>query len=112
MKFRDEISTVMHDFAGEGFQKRHPRANKKRVRTHLTAVGPDDEWSLDGHDKLNQAGFGVYGIRDKWGGRFHHYRVTPANKHRHASVVGVIYLECVKKRGGTSSQLAQPAQLH
>jgi hypothetical protein len=91
----------MHDFAGEGFQKRHPRAKKKIARQPLTAVGPDEEWSMDGHDKLNRAGFGIYGIREKWTGRYHHYRVLPSN--RYAAVIGVVFLECAKKRGGAYS---------
>ncbi|KAK7016113.1 hypothetical protein R3P38DRAFT_3321542 [Favolaschia claudopus] len=88
---RNTISDIMHDFQEEGFLKRHPRSKKKTIfRTPLTL--------LDGHDKLNVAGFGVYGIRDKWGGTYLHYRVLPSN--RYADVVGVVYLECAKKYGG------------
>jgi hypothetical protein len=36
---------------------------------------------MDGHDQLNRAGFGTYGIRDKWGGKFLHYRVLPSNRY-------------------------------
>ncbi len=88
----------MRDFAPEGFKKRHPRAKKKIIRTPLSAVGPDDEWSMDGHDKLAALGFEIYGIRDVWAGKYLHYRVVPSN--RYASVVGVLYLECAKKCGG------------
>ncbi|KAJ7156369.1 hypothetical protein C8R46DRAFT_1226589 [Mycena filopes] len=95
---RDYISAIMHDFEAEGFEKRQPHAKKALERTPLTSVGPDEEWSVDGHDKLDVAGFGIYGIRDKWGKRYHHYRVVPSNWY--AAVVGVLYLECVKKRGG------------
>ncbi|KAJ7777976.1 hypothetical protein DFH07DRAFT_766191 [Mycena maculata] len=99
---RGDISDVMHDFEEEGFKKRHPRAKKKTNRTPLTAVGPDEEWSMDGHDKLNAAGFGVYGIRDKWAKKRLHYRVVPSN--RYTAVVGVVFLECVKKCGGIPIQ--------
>ncbi|KAJ6614416.1 hypothetical protein B0H10DRAFT_1803543, partial [Mycena sp. CBHHK59/15] len=95
---RKQISRVMHDFGDEGFNKRHPHAKKKLLRTPLTSVGPDEEWSMDGHDKLNKAGFGIYGIREKWSGNWLHYRVVPSN--RYAAVVGVLFLECSKKRGG------------
>jgi hypothetical protein len=88
----------MHDFEGDGFKKRHPKRRKKIIRTPLTSIGPHEEWSMDGYDKLNRTGFGTYGIRDKWGGKFLHYRVLPSN--RYAVVVGVVYLECVKKHGG------------
>ncbi|KAF8213743.1 hypothetical protein K438DRAFT_1804573 [Mycena galopus ATCC 62051] len=83
---RNTISAVMHDFEEDGFDKRNPKKGKKIVRTPLTSVGPHEEWSMDGHDKLNVAGFGVYGIRDKWA-TFLHYRVLPSN--RYAVVVGV-----------------------
>ena len=53
---------------------------------------------MDGHDKLNSAGFGIYGIRDKFSGNHLHYKVLPSN--RYASVVGVVFLQCAKKRGG------------
>ncbi|KAJ7042660.1 hypothetical protein C8F04DRAFT_1076673 [Mycena alexandri] len=101
---RDDISNIMHDLHPEGFNKRNPRAKKKKIiRQPLTAVGPDEEWSVDGHDKLNSAGFPIYGIRDKWGGKFLHYCVVPSN--RYASVVGVLFLECAKKRGGVPVQV-------
>ncbi|KAJ7792503.1 hypothetical protein B0H14DRAFT_2930834 [Mycena olivaceomarginata] len=92
------------DLAGHkiGQYKRHPKRRKKIIRTPLTSIGPHEEWSMDGHDKLNRAGFGTHGIRDKWGGKFLHYRVLPSN--RYAVVVGVVYLECVKKHGGIPVQ--------
>ncbi|KAJ6609275.1 hypothetical protein B0H10DRAFT_2438663 [Mycena sp. CBHHK59/15] len=99
---RGKIGGVMHDFEDEGFSKRHPHAKKKLFRTPLTSVGPNEEWSMDGHDKLNNAGFGIYGIRDKWSGNWLHYRVVPSN--RYAAVVGVLFLECVKKHGGIPIQ--------
>ncbi|KAF8142577.1 hypothetical protein K438DRAFT_1877718 [Mycena galopus ATCC 62051] len=70
---RNTISAVMHDFQEDGFDKRNPKKGKKIVRTPLTSVGPHEEWSMDGHDKLNVAGFGVYEIRDKWGTKFLYY---------------------------------------
>ncbi|KAK7001070.1 hypothetical protein R3P38DRAFT_2559293 [Favolaschia claudopus] len=100
---RNKISNVMHTFEEEGFEKRDPKAQNKTVkRSPLTAVGPHEEWSMDGHNKMNEAGFGIYGIRDKWGGRYLHYRVLPSN--RYADVVGVVYLECAKKHGGIPMQ--------
>lgn len=87
----------MHAFAADGFKKRKP-GHKKINRRVLVALGPDAEWSLDGFDKLMVAGFAIYGIRDKWSCFFLHYVVVPSN--RHAAVVGVIYLQCVRKYGG------------
>lgn len=93
------VETVMRDFAPEGFETRKP-GHKKIRRTPLTSLGSDDEWSLDGFDKMVKAGFGIYGIRCKWSGRYLHYVVVPSN--RYAAVVGVLFLQCVKKYGGWS----------
>ena len=98
MFFRPVVESVMHMYAPEGFSKRTPGAHKMK-RTALVSVGPDEEWSVDGHDKLLQAGFAIYGIRDKWTGRYLLYNVLPSN--RHASVIGHQYLLAVKQQGGT-----------
>jgi len=92
----------MKDFAPEGFELRHPKAGKQIKRSPLHAVGPDDEWSMDGHDKLLEAGFGIYGIRDKWSSIPHSYSCVPSN--RYASVIGLLVLRCVKKVGGIPVQ--------
>lgn len=89
----------MQNYEPEGFAGRVP--GKKVIhRTPLVSLGPDEEWSMDGHDKLAKAGFGIYGIRDKFSGRFLHYRVVPSN--RYAAVVGILFLECVVKYGSAS----------
>ncbi|KZS95046.1 hypothetical protein SISNIDRAFT_452364 [Sistotremastrum niveocremeum HHB9708] len=100
---RHIVRSVMKAHAPEAFQERHP-ASKELHRTILSSLGPDDEWSLDGHDKLNEAGFGIYGIRDKWSGKWLSARVVPSN--RYAAVVGVIFLELVKEVGGVPLQVS------
>ncbi|KAJ3771813.1 hypothetical protein FB446DRAFT_82805 [Lentinula raphanica] len=93
---RDKITQVMQDYAPEGFQQRAP-GTKVIHRTPLVSNGPNDEWSMDGHDKLAKAGFEIYGIRDKYTGKYLHYVVLPSN--RYAAVIGVVLLECIKKYG-------------
>ncbi|KAJ3897209.1 hypothetical protein F5879DRAFT_814138, partial [Lentinula edodes] len=66
-------------------------------RTQLHSNGPDDDWSMDGHDKLAKVGFEIYGIRDKFSGKFLYYVVLPSN--RYAAVIGVVLLKCIKKHG-------------
>ncbi len=88
----------MQDFHPEPFACRAP-GHKVVHRTPLIALGPDKEWSMDGFDKLARAGFLIYGIRDKFAGMFLHYRVLPSN--RYAAVIGIVFLECVKKLGST-----------
>jgi len=87
----------MRTFAPEGFAKRDP-GNKQIKQVPLCTVGPNEEWSVDGHDKLMQAGFRCYGIRDKWSGKYLQYHIVPSN--RHAAVIGVLYLQCVRQYGG------------
>lgn len=98
----DKVTQVMQDFAPEGFQNRAP-GRKVIHRTPLVSLGPNEEWSMDGHDKLAKAGFGIYGIRDKWGSLWLHYRVLPSN--RYAVVIAIVILECIKKIGSESSTL-------
>ncbi|KAL0575853.1 hypothetical protein V5O48_006125, partial [Marasmius crinis-equi] len=98
MVTRDFVTQTMQDHDPEGFAQRVPGKKKEIRRTPLSAIGPHEEWSMDGHDKLAAHGFEIYGIRDKWGGLWIHYRVLPSN--RYAIVVGVVFLEAVKKMGG------------
>ncbi|KAF9006806.1 hypothetical protein BDZ89DRAFT_1079590 [Hymenopellis radicata] len=91
---RDKVAQVMQDYAPEAFQSRAP-GQKVIHRTPLVSLGPNEEWSMDGHDKLAKAGFGVYGIRDKYSGFFLHYQVVPSNCY--AAVVAILLLECIMK---------------
>ncbi|KAJ3897859.1 hypothetical protein F5879DRAFT_1026797 [Lentinula edodes] len=93
---RDKVTQVMQDHAPEGFQQRAP-GTKVIHQTQLHSNGPDDNWSMDGHDKLAKAGFEIYGIRDKFSGKFLYYVVLPSN--RYAAVIGVVLLKCIKKYG-------------
>lgn len=70
-------------------------------RSTLVSVGPNAEWSVDGHDKLRVMAVDIYGIRDVHTGRHQHYVVLPSN--RFAEVIGVVQLQCVKKVGGKST---------
>jgi hypothetical protein len=88
----------MHHHAPEAFSTRHPTA-KKIIRTPLTSAGPNEEWSGDGHDKLNKLGFGVYGIRDKASGKWLGLWLVPNN--RKGETIGYLYLSLVEELGGT-----------
>ncbi|KZS89724.1 hypothetical protein SISNIDRAFT_416609, partial [Sistotremastrum niveocremeum HHB9708] len=100
---RHIVHATMKAHAPEGFISRDPRS-KEIGREPLYAIGPDDEWSLDGHDKLASEGFAIYGIRDKWSGRWLSAMVVPSN--RYAAVIGVIFLKLVKERGGIPIQVS------
>ena len=87
----------MQDYDPEGFAQRAPGSKKVIHRTPLSAIGPHEEWSMDGHNKLAAYGFEIYGIHNKWGGLWVHYHVLPSN--RYAIVIGIVFLEAVKKTG-------------
>lgn len=81
----------------EGFARREPHA-KKIHRTPLVALGPHDEWSADGHDKLSAIGFPVWGVRDKWSTKWLGLWTVPNNRLKLA--IAYLYLSLVYELGG------------
>jgi hypothetical protein len=81
----------------EGFALREPNAKKVKHGV-LTSLGPHHEWSADGHDKLMQIGFPVYGIRDKWSGKWLGLWVLPNNWYQ--ASIAYLYLSLVAELGG------------
>ena len=86
----------------EGFSLREPSA-KKVHRGVLVSLGPHHEWSADGHDKLTSIGFPVWGVRDKWSGKWLSLSVVPNNR-LHLSIA-YLYLKLVEKLEGNSLEL-------
>lgn len=99
--FRDYVTNTMRELAPEGFDKREPTA-RKIVRTKLVALGPNHEWSGDGHDKLASIGWPIYGVRDKYSGKWLLLKVLPNN--RLARAIGYVYLQLIHKVGGMPIQ--------
>jgi hypothetical protein len=83
------VEAMMCAFVADGFAKRKQGRKKITCRV-LVALGPDAEWSLGGFDKLNEAGFGIYDIRDKLAWFWLYYVVVPFNQYSVA--IGVIFL--------------------
>lgn len=79
------------------FLSREPTA-KKIKRGTLISLGPHHEWSADGHDKLAAIGFPIWGIRDKWSGRWLALWVIPNNWYKLA--IAYLYLKLVAELGG------------
>ncbi|KAI0367996.1 hypothetical protein BV20DRAFT_949050 [Pilatotrama ljubarskyi] len=98
---RDYISKEMHLQDPEGFKVRHP-TSKKKFRLALVTLGPDYEWSCDGHDKLASIGFPVWGIRDVWSGRWLGLWVVPNNRLK--VTVAYLYLSLLHRLGGMPVQ--------
>jgi len=92
----------MRDFDPESLAQRRPGAAKIH-RTQLFSAGPNEQWSIDGHDKLSAYGFGIYGIRDVYSGRFLALKAMPSNR----TLVNAVwvYMDTVCKLGGTTNHL-------
>ena len=99
MLYSDYISETMRTLDPDGFASREPTARKIQRGT-LVAVGPHDEWSCDGHDKLVKYGFPIWGVRDKWGGKWLGLWVIPNNRYK--DVIAYLWLSLVKDLGGRS----------
>jgi hypothetical protein len=79
-----------------GFASREPTARKIQRGT-LVAVGPHDEWSCDGHNKLVKYGFPIWGVRDNWGGKWLGLWVIPNNRYK--DVIAYLWLSLIKDLG-------------
>ena|ERR1700722_912268 len=80
-----------------GFDVREPSA-KKTFRQPLVSIGIHHEWSADGHDKLSAIGFPIWGVRDKWSGKWLGLWVLPNNRLKLA--VAYLYLSLIHELGG------------
>ncbi|KAL0567778.1 hypothetical protein V5O48_014215 [Marasmius crinis-equi] len=98
---RDWIHDEMKLQDPEGFEERAPTA-KKIPRVQLVVLGPNHEWSGDGHDKLSAIGFPIWGIRDVWCGRWLGLWVVPNNRLKVA--IAYLYLSLVYEMGGMPVQ--------
>ncbi|KAF9470531.1 hypothetical protein BDN70DRAFT_888988 [Pholiota conissans] len=98
---RDSVRGEMKLHDPEGFEKRAPTA-RKIIRVTLTAIGPNHEWSADGHDKLSSIGFPIWGVRDKWSIKWLGLWVVPNNRRKKA--VAYLYLRLVRDLGGMPVQ--------
>jgi hypothetical protein len=94
---REFVRSEMHLHDPDGFHMREPGARKVK-RTALIALGPHHEWSGDGHDKLSEIGFPIWGMRDKWGSQWLGLWTVPNNRLKKAVVY--LYLSLIKKHGG------------
>jgi hypothetical protein len=72
----------------------------KQIHRHgLHSLGPNEEWSVDGHDKvMNSMGIGIWGVVDKFSRNPIAFFALPNN--RLADVVLACYLLTVQKAGG------------
>ncbi|EIW68671.1 hypothetical protein TREMEDRAFT_22270, partial [Tremella mesenterica DSM 1558] len=99
----DLVYKAMKEYAPEGLQSRRP-GSKKVARFPIISVGPNEQWSIDGHDKLSSYGIGIYGIRDVYSGRLLALQAMPSN--RQSEDVHCIFVDTVLKVTGFPLQIA------
>lgn len=97
--YSDYIAAEMRAQDPDGFEHRAPTA-KKIHREPLSVLGPNHEWSGDGHDKLAKIGFPIWAVRDVWSGKWLGLWVVPNNRLKCA--IGYLYLSLVHDMGGAS----------
>ena len=93
----DYIRNFMLQHNEEGFALREPTA-KKVIWQALVSLGIHHEWSCDGHDKLNSCGFQIYGVKDKWSGKWLGLWVVPNNRYK--IVIAYLWLSLMIKYKG------------
>ena len=77
---------------------RHAPAAKKVHCEPLVALGIHHEWACNGHDKLSSRGFPIYGVRDKWSGKWLGLWVLPNNCLKVS--IAYIWLSLIAEVGG------------
>ncbi|KAI6167786.1 hypothetical protein EDD17DRAFT_1773327 [Pisolithus thermaeus] len=65
--------------------------------------GLHHEWSGDGHDKLTSIGFPIWGVCDKWSGKWLGLWVIPNNHVKNA--IAYLYLHTIAEVGGMPLQM-------
>ncbi|TFK51655.1 hypothetical protein OE88DRAFT_1628795 [Heliocybe sulcata] len=98
---RAVIINEMRALDPKGFEIRDPTA-KKVHRVPVVCLGPNHKWTGDGHDKLAEIGFPIWGMRDVWSGKWLGLWVVPSNRYK--VTVAYLYLCLVETYGGIPIQ--------
>ena len=97
---RYTIQTLLRDMdpGGTGCRRR------QRLRRRLYSnPGPNYTWHIDGYDKLKPFGFPIHGAIDGYSRKVLSLKVLRSNNS--PSVIGSIYLDCVKEMDGCQIKL-------
>jgi hypothetical protein len=97
---RDTIHKAMKQWNPAGLASRKP-GTRKIVRSPIISTGPNEQWSIDGHDKLSKFGIGIYGIRDVYSGKMVALRAMPCNRRKED--VHWVYLDAVQRMRGRNT---------
>lgn len=97
--YRDIVRAIMKDHFPDGFDQRSRSAlNRTRHTATIQSFGPNEQLSIDGHDKLLSIGFPIYGMKDKYSRKWISLATAPSN--RTNMVTGYLFLKVVKSLQG------------
>lgn len=95
---RDWVNDFLKTMDYDAVQKRRPGAQKVH-RYGLHSMGPNEEWSVDGHDKIIRTmGIGIWGVVDKFSRKILGHFAVPNN--RLADTALACFLLVVQRAGG------------
>ena len=94
------IQTLLRNIDPEGTESRRRCRLRRRVYSN---PGPNYDWHIDGHDKRKPFGFAIHGAVDGYIRKVLWLKVLRSNNL--PSVIGGIYLDCVKELEGHPTQL-------
>ncbi|KAF8983259.1 hypothetical protein BDQ17DRAFT_1402591 [Cyathus striatus] len=95
---RDEVLNIRRDQNPEATEARHPRTRKVH-NSGIWSIGPNEEWCVDGHEKLlNCMGIVIWGVIDKFS-RMELSLIAMPNA-RIQQIPPIIFLCLVKEKGG------------
>jgi len=80
---RNQITTIMKEVDPVGFVRRSPGGGVRVQRVPMWGVGPWNQLSVDGHDKLRAFGIYIYGWRDNFSGYVMHLYMGRSNRNPH-----------------------------
>jgi len=80
---RAEITKIMREVDPVGFIRRSPGGGVRVQRVPIWGVGPWNQLSVDGHDKLRAFGIYIYGWRDNFSGYVMHLYMGRSNRNLH-----------------------------
>ncbi|TYJ57541.1 hypothetical protein B9479_001623, partial [Cryptococcus floricola] len=100
---RNRVQRHLHETEPEAAAGRKPKSKKIR-RFPIRSFGPNQQWSMDGYDKMSALGLAIYGIRDVYSGYIIAAEVMPSN--RLTRNVQYVFVKAVAARGGYPYQIA------
>jgi hypothetical protein len=97
----EQIGSHLRDQNAAAVAARRPGA--KKIHSHgLWSIGPNEEWGVDGHEKLlQQMGIAIWGVVDKFS-RLELLLCAMPNA-RVQELPPALYLRAMKKSGGKFS---------